>query len=120
MDDINLGILILRVAAGVTMAMHGYAKVFKGGKLPGVAGWCDSMGMRPGKLHAPLAAFTPGLRLGDAYQRLLGHRVDAVVVDGEAEDKADGTGFLVEESVRLVHRHQPVARNALVRAVAVV
>ncbi len=58
MDDINLGMAILRVAAGVTMAMHGYAKVFKGGKLPGVAGWFDSMGMKPGKIHAPLAAFT--------------------------------------------------------------
>ena len=40
------------------MAAHGYAKVFQGGKLAGTAGWFDSMGMKPGKVHARLAAGT--------------------------------------------------------------
>jgi len=69
MGDVNLGMLILRVAVGLTFAAHGYAKIFTGGKLAGVAGWFDSMGMRPGKVHARLAAFTEigagiGLALG--------------------------------------------------------
>ena len=40
------------------MAAHGHGKFFKGGKIAGTAGWFDSMGMRPGKVHAVLAAST--------------------------------------------------------------
>lgn len=54
MDEFNLALLILRVAVGLTMAAHG-ANKFKSG-LAGVAGWFDSMGMRPGNLHARFAA----------------------------------------------------------------
>ncbi len=50
--------LLLRVSFGLTMAAHGYAKVFQGGKLDGTAGWFDSIGMKPGKVHARLAAGT--------------------------------------------------------------
>ncbi len=55
-DAQNLALLLLRVALGLTMAAHGYAKIFKGGRLAGTARWFDSIGMKPGKLHAPLAA----------------------------------------------------------------
>lgn len=58
MDEYNAAMLILRVAFGLTMAAHGYAKVFKGGKLAGTARWFDSIGMKPGALHARLAAGT--------------------------------------------------------------
>lgn len=58
MDAYNFALLLLRVSFGLTMAAHGYAKVFQGGKLAGTAGWFDSMGMRPGKVHARLAAGT--------------------------------------------------------------
>jgi putative oxidoreductase len=58
MDEYNAAMLILRLGFGITMAVHGYAKVFQGGKLTGTAKWFDSMGMRPGKLHARLAAGT--------------------------------------------------------------
>lgn len=57
-DAVSLGLLVLRVCAGVAMAAHGYQKFFKGGKIAGTAGWFDSMGMRPGKLNAYLAAAT--------------------------------------------------------------
>lgn len=40
------------------MAAHGFNKFFAGGRLPGTAGWFDSMGMRPGWLHARVAAGT--------------------------------------------------------------
>ena len=56
MDEYNLALLIIRVALGATMAAHGYAKFFKGGRINGTAGWFDSMGMRPGRVHARLAA----------------------------------------------------------------
>jgi len=57
-ERVSLGIGLIRVLIGVALAAHGYAKFFKGGKIAGTAGWFDSMGMRPGKLHAYLAAST--------------------------------------------------------------
>ena len=54
--EINVALLILRVAIGLTMAAHGYGKFFTGGRIAGTAGWFDSMGMRPGRIHALLAA----------------------------------------------------------------
>jgi putative oxidoreductase len=55
-DAFDLGVLILRVVVGVSLAAHGYNKFFGGGRIPGTARWFDSMGMRPGKVHAVLAA----------------------------------------------------------------
>jgi len=52
------GLLLVRLAVGLTMAAHGYAKIFRGGRLAGTARWFESIGMRPGRLHAPLAALT--------------------------------------------------------------
>jgi putative oxidoreductase len=57
-DTLNLVLLAVRVAAGVTLAMHGYQKFFMGGRIPGTARWFESLGMKPGKLHAYLAACT--------------------------------------------------------------
>lgn len=54
MDPVDLALLVLRVALGVTMFLHGANKV-RGG-LAGAAGWFASMGMRPGMLNARLAA----------------------------------------------------------------
>jgi len=69
MTEFNVALLILRVALGLTMAAHGYGKFFQGGRIPGTAGWFDSIGMKPGKVHALLAASTEvaaglGLALG--------------------------------------------------------
>jgi putative oxidoreductase len=55
-DQINLALLVVRVVLGVTLALHGINKV-RGG-LDGTARWFASMGMKPGWLHARLAAFT--------------------------------------------------------------
>jgi putative oxidoreductase len=56
-DQLNLGLLLLRLVVGPVFAFHGYAKIFRGGRLHGTAGWFDSMGMKPsGWLHARLAA----------------------------------------------------------------
>ena len=55
---LDVGVLILRVALGLTMAAHGYNKFFGKGGLSGTAGWFDSMGMKPGMFHARVAATT--------------------------------------------------------------
>ena len=54
----DTGLLILRVCLGLTMAAHGYNKFFGGGRIPGTAKWFESIGMKPGMLHARIAATT--------------------------------------------------------------
>ena len=57
-DEINLALLILRVAVGLTMFAHGYAHFFMGGRIEGTGRWFDSLGMRPGRVHALMASWT--------------------------------------------------------------
>ncbi|MFF0818686.1 DoxX family protein [Rhodococcus sp. NPDC003318] len=57
-EAIDAGLLILRVCLGLTMAAHGYGKLFRGGRIPGTAGWFESIGMRPGTANAWLASIT--------------------------------------------------------------
>ncbi|MCV7423219.1 DoxX family protein [Mycobacterium yunnanensis] len=69
MNALDFSILLLRLVLGLTMAAHGYNKFFGGGRIPGTAGWFDSIGMRPGMFHARVAATTEvaaglGLALG--------------------------------------------------------
>src|SRR5262245_29401506 len=40
------------------MLAHGVNHVFRGGKIPGTARWFESLGMKPGVLHAWLASLT--------------------------------------------------------------
>ena len=58
MEHVDLGLLVLRVGVGVTMFLHGWNHVFGGGKLAGTGRWFESMGMKPGWLHARLATAT--------------------------------------------------------------
>jgi putative oxidoreductase len=58
-DGLSQGALLIRVVVGITLALHGYFKFFKGGKIAGTARWFDSIGMKPnGKIHAYMAACT--------------------------------------------------------------
>lgn len=45
-----------RVIFGLVFAAHGWAKRFSGGGIAGTAGWFESIGMKPGELHANLAS----------------------------------------------------------------
>lgn len=57
MDDaVNTALLVMRVAVGATMFAHGYNHLFRGGKVEGTGRWFESLGMRPGVLHAWLAS----------------------------------------------------------------
>ncbi|MGX9787720.1 DoxX family protein [Mycobacterium sp. MMS18-G62] len=58
MTSFDVGVLLLRLVVGLTMAAHGYNKFFGQGGLQGTANWFDSMGMKPGKFHARIAATT--------------------------------------------------------------
>ena len=58
MSAYDVGMLMLRLVLGLTMAAHGYNKFFGSGGIAGTAGWFDSIGMRPGAFHARVAAST--------------------------------------------------------------
>ncbi len=58
MTAIDTGLLILRVVTGITLAAHGYQKMFRGGRIAGTARWFDSIGMKPGRIHAYAASLT--------------------------------------------------------------
>lgn len=54
----DLALLVLRVTLGAVFFAHGWNHVFRGGKIAGTARWFESLGMRPGKVHAWLASLT--------------------------------------------------------------
>jgi putative oxidoreductase len=57
-DAFNLALLIMRLSVGLTIAAHGYNHIFRGGKIAGTGRWFESLGMKPGVLHAWLASIT--------------------------------------------------------------
>jgi putative oxidoreductase len=57
-DSIDLALLILRCGAGAVMLAHGLNHIYGGGKIAGTGRWFESLGMRPGELHAWLASLT--------------------------------------------------------------
>jgi putative oxidoreductase len=58
MTGVNIAALVLRLAVGGTMIAHGWNHAFGGGKLPGTARWFESIGIRPGRVHAVFATLT--------------------------------------------------------------
>ncbi len=54
----DVSVLVLRLAAGAVMFAHGWNHVFGGGKIAGTARWFESLGMKPGRLHAWTASLT--------------------------------------------------------------
>jgi putative oxidoreductase len=65
----DTSLLVLRVGLGVVFLAHGYNHIFRGGKIAGTARWFESLGMRPGWLHAWTASLT---ELGAGTLLLLG------------------------------------------------
>lgn len=57
-DQLNLGLLVLRLCLGLFLAYHGYNKIFGGGGLSGTAGWFGSIGFKWPVWQARLAAAT--------------------------------------------------------------
>src|SRR5215831_571761 len=60
-DDMDIGLLVLRLAVGLTMAAHGGQKLFGwfgGYGIAGTGGFMESLGFRPGKVHATLAGLS--------------------------------------------------------------
>lgn len=58
MAAVDIASAILRIGIGFTMLAHGYNHAFGGGRLAGTARWFESIGIRPGWVHARLATAT--------------------------------------------------------------
>jgi putative oxidoreductase len=58
MTAYDVGLLILRLVLGLTLAAHGLNKFFGGGRIPGTARWFESIGMKYGTFQAVVAAST--------------------------------------------------------------
>ena len=52
MDWVDVGLLLIRLSLGATLVMHAWNHWFGGGKIPGTAGWFESLGLRPGVFQA--------------------------------------------------------------------
>jgi len=55
---VNLALLLFRLTIAVVFLAHGWNHVFGGGKIAGTARWFESLGMRPGIVHAWAASLT--------------------------------------------------------------
>lgn len=83
-------LLLLRLTLAAVFVAHGWNHVFGGGRIPGTARWFESLGMRPGRLHAWTASITElgagallavGLLTPLAAGALLGTMVVALVTN---------------------------------------
>ena len=57
-DAFDLALLVFRCTVGFVFLAHGYNHLFRGGKVAGTGRWFESLGMKPGKLHALIASWT--------------------------------------------------------------
>lgn len=90
MDQLNFGLLVLRVSFGCFLAYHGYNKVFGGGGLAGTTRWFASLGMKWPQWQARIAAateigagllFAVGLLTPLAAAAMIALMIVAIVVD---------------------------------------
>jgi putative oxidoreductase len=56
--SVALGLMVIRVSLGIVFVAHGCNHIFGGGKIAGTGRWFESLGMRPGWLHAWTASLT--------------------------------------------------------------
>ena len=57
-NAINLVLLVFRLTAAAVMLADGINHIFGGGKIAGTGRWFESLGMKPGRVHAWLASLT--------------------------------------------------------------
>jgi putative oxidoreductase len=95
MHATDISLLIVRLIVGLTLVAHGWNHAFGGGKITGTARWFESLGLRPGRLHAYLSALTEtgcGLALAAGFLTPLaaGGLLGTMVVAGVIEHRKHG------------------------------
>jgi len=79
MNELDTASLILRLALGVTLMAHGWNHGFGPGGLNGTAGWFESIGLRPAKVHAAVSSY---LELAAGAALLVGFLVPLAAAAG--------------------------------------
>lgn len=88
MNNVDFGLLVLRLTVGLFFAYHGYNKIFGGGGLKGTASWFASIGMKAPRLQARLAsgtevvaglAFAAGLATPLSGAAIIGTMIVAII-----------------------------------------
>ncbi|CAO5156520.1 putative oxidoreductase [Frankia sp. AiPs1] len=87
--------LVLRIIVGVTLILHGYNHVFGPGGIQGTAGWFQSMGLRPGIVHAWMSGLVElaagaGLIVGFLTPFAAGAIIGTMVVAGITAHRTNG------------------------------
>lgn len=57
MNELDTASLILRLPLGVVLIAHGWNHGFGPGGLKGTAGWFESIGLQPAKVHAAVSSY---------------------------------------------------------------
>ena len=55
---VDVALLVLRLTVGAVFLAHGFNHIFGGGKIAGTGRWFESLGMKPGWVHAWTASLT--------------------------------------------------------------
>jgi putative oxidoreductase len=55
---VDLALAAFRLAIGIVFVAHGWNHIYGGGRIAGTARWFESLGMRPGIVHAWAASLT--------------------------------------------------------------
>jgi putative oxidoreductase len=97
----TIGILLLRLVVGLTLAAHGAQKLFGwfgGHGLKSTGAWLESVGFRPGRRHAVMAGlieFGGGLLLAAGFLTPLASVMAASVMIVAAATAHAGKGFFL-------------------------
>lgn len=92
--DIDVASTVLRVVLGLTFVLHGWNHGFGPGGLDGTAGWFESIGLRPARVHALVSTY---LELAAGAALLLGLLTPAAT--------AAGIGVMLTAGVTVHLRH---------------
>jgi putative oxidoreductase len=95
MHGIDVTLLMIRLIVGLTMVAHGWNHALRGGKIAGTARWFESLGLRPGRVHAWMSAVTEtgcGLALAAGFLTPLaaGGLLGTMLVAGVIEHRTHG------------------------------
>jgi putative oxidoreductase len=106
MSEIDVALLIIRLVLGLTLVVHGLNHLYGGGRIPGTARWFESLGLRPGIVHAWLSTATElaagaGLALGLLTPFAAGASIGLMTVAGVVAHRRNGF-FVFKEGYEYV------------------
>jgi putative oxidoreductase len=92
---VDLVLLVFRCTLGVMIFLHGYNHLWGSGGVAGTAGWFESLGFRPAKVHALMSglvelAVAAGLILGLLTPVACAALIGTMVVAGWAAHRPNG------------------------------